>query len=354
MMNHSMDGIGWCFENLDRLRRLHGHVFDSLGLGPGERAHRTVFSRPALRLRLYGPGRPGQPALLIVPAPIKRFYIWDLSARRSVVRQALARGLEVYLCEWTEPDGRYGLEQYVGILLDQCVQAIVHATGKDVFLAGHSLGGTLAALYAAYQPRRIAGLILIEAPLHFANAAGVFGKLLDSGIPADAILPASDCVPGSLLSLIGASAAPATFCLERYLDYLASLASHQDLETHWRVVRWTLDELPLPRQLFDDVVDQLYRQDRFMRGELVIGGRRISPHDIHAPMFAVYEPDSSLIPAAAIVEFHRAAGSMRKTLVPYEGDVGIALKHVGALVGTSAHREIWPRALAWIERQSYR
>ena len=125
-----MDGISWCFESLDKVRRLHGQVFDGLGLGPGERAHRSVFARPSLRLRRYGASMPGRQAMLIVPAPIKRFYIWDLSAQRSVVRQALARGFEVYLCEWTEPDGRLGLDDYVARLLGQCVAAIAHNTGK--------------------------------------------------------------------------------------------------------------------------------------------------------------------------------------------------------------------------------
>lgn len=352
-MEGSINGIGWWFDKLDTLRRLQGYTLDGLGFGPPERAHRVVLSHPCLRLRRYGSGRSSRPALLIVPAPIKRFYIWDLSPQHSVVSEALARGFDVYLLEWTEPDGRFGLNDYVGILLEQCMSAIRQATDRDIFLAGHSLGGTLAALYAAYQPQRIAGLILIEAPLHFADAAGTFGKLLESGVSASAVLPASGRVPGSLLGMMGASAAPRTFCLDRYFDYLASLASPEALQTHWRVVRWTLDELPLSRKLFDDVVELLYRQDRFMRGELTIGAKRLHPHAISAPLFAVFEPDSSIIPAAAIVEFHRAAGSVRKTLVPYAGDVGVALKHVGALVGDNAHREIWPRAFAWMDRHSH-
>lgn len=347
----AMQALGWWYEQLDVLRRLHGYAFDSVGLGPDKLACRTVLALPSLRLRHYGTGRGGGPVLLIVPAPIKRYYIWDMSAQHSVVRQALARGLDVYLIEWTEPEANNGLAAYIAQLLDPCMEVIARRTRRPVFLAGHSLGGTLAGLFAAYRPERVAGLVLIEAPLHFADAAGAFHRLLDSGVPARAVLPDSDFLPGSLLSLIGISAAPETFLLDRYLDFLRSLANPDELETHWRVVRWTLDELPLPRRLFDDVVQQLYRDDRFMRGDLHIGGRRIGPHDIDAPMFIVYEPQSQIIPAPAIIAFHHAAGSLRKILVPYHGDSGIAIRHVGALVGSRAHREIWPRAFSWMYRQ---
>jgi polyhydroxyalkanoate synthase subunit PhaC len=56
------------------------------------------------RLRAYQP--PGAarrgPALLIVPAPIKRAYVWDLLPEVSVVRRCLGRGLRVYLLEWLD------------------------------------------------------------------------------------------------------------------------------------------------------------------------------------------------------------------------------------------------------------
>jgi polyhydroxyalkanoate synthase subunit PhaC len=349
-----MNGTGWWFEFLDQVRKLHGNVLDGIGLGPDESTYRIAFSRRTVRLRFYGTERPGSPVLLIVPAPIKRPYIWDLSPERSVVRRAIDHGFEVYLVEWTKPDDQetlLGLEEYAGTMLDECMDVIAERSLSDkVFLAGHSLGGTFAALYGAYRPKRIAGLILIEAPLHFAEASGAFGTLLNLGVPAKAAIPSSGRIPGSLLNLISASAAPSTFHVDRYLDYMASLASREDLRTHWRVERWALDELPLPRKLFEDVVGQLYREDRFMRGELMVGSARLHPRDIASPLFAVYEPSSRIVPPESVIEFHHAAGSQDKELMPYLGDTGVALKHVGALVGDSAHRYIWPQVFDWLKR----
>ncbi|MBI3898529.1 MAG: hypothetical protein HY308_09565 [Gammaproteobacteria bacterium] len=46
---------------------------------------------------------------------------------------------------------------------------------------------------------------------------------------------------------------------------------------YWQVRRWTLDETPMPRQLFEQVVDDLYRNNRFANGMLAIGEHRADP-----------------------------------------------------------------------------
>jgi polyhydroxyalkanoate synthase len=134
-----------------------------------------------MRLRIYGAGEPG-PLLLIVPAPIKRAYIWDLMPGRSVVRHAIRSGFGVGLIEWTEPE-RNGtcrdLDDYAHRLIGLAVEAMSTAYGgRELLLAGHSLGGTLAAIFATVQPEKVRGLVLVEAPLHFGPGGGALGSLL--------------------------------------------------------------------------------------------------------------------------------------------------------------------------------
>jgi polyhydroxyalkanoate synthase len=56
---------------------------------------------------------------------------------------------------------------------------------------------------------------------------------------------------------------------------------------------------------------------------------------------------SRVIPPGSVLPFHDAAASARKRILRYHGDRGVALQHVGALVGPSAHRELWPDIVAW-------
>jgi polyhydroxyalkanoate synthase subunit PhaC len=350
--------LGW-LESLDRARRYAGQMLDRFELGPLETGFEVVeLNGPCARLRAYPPLCDGGPALLLVPAPIKRPYIWDLSPERSVVRRAMQRGFEVYLIDWSEAHGdedSLGLEAYALATLDECVDAIrARSKSERIFLAGHSMGGTFAALYAAYRPEAPAALVLIEAPVHFGAATGAFRRMLESGVPARTLIPASPRIPGSLINLLSVCASPVTFELERYADFVASLASRPAFETHCRVERWTLDEMALPRRLFEELVEFLYREDRFMRGELVLGDRLLLPSDVRTPLLAVYDPASRIVPPGSVLDFCTLTGSTEKQAIAYHGDTGVALKHVGPLVGENAHRHLWPAVFDWLERLAAR
>jgi len=60
-------------------------------------------------------------------------------------------------------------------------------------------------------------------------------------------------------------------------------------------------------------------------------------------------PRKSDHPAAVGAALHDIAPSRRQRLLRYHGDRGVSLQHVGVLVGTTAHRLIWPVILRWIK-----
>jgi hypothetical protein len=126
--------------HLDGVRRLQGRLLDAAGLGPVETPWTTVARWRGVRLREYA-GRPSVHAsVLLVPAPIKRPYIWDLAPPVSAIRRLLDLGLSVYLADWTLPgaaDGDLGLQEYADDMVSHCVQAIGRRTGRPgVMLAG--------------------------------------------------------------------------------------------------------------------------------------------------------------------------------------------------------------------------
>src|SRR5215470_15063835 len=276
---HAVANSMWAahFALTDRLHRAQGDALDALGLGPRECRFQLISSGPHWRLRAYG-GSDGAPLLLIVPAPIKRPYIWDLTPTVSAVRYCLHQGFRVHLLEWMppSPDGSAGLEAYGGRAIAACVATISkRANGAQPFLMGHSLGGTLAAIYCALEPRSVKGLVLLGAPLCFEQASSRFQDALVALAPEE--FSETKVVPGSLLSLISAVASPNTFVWSRWMDAALSLADHATLDTHARIERWTLDEVMLPGKLVNQIVHWLCREDRFCHGILTVFDRTLGP-----------------------------------------------------------------------------
>src|SRR3954447_18722819 len=97
-----------------------------------------------------------------------------------------------------------------------------------------------------------------------------------------------------------------------------------------------------------------------MRGDLTIAGRQIGPDAppgrlltapaaLAVPRLTVVHPPSAAIPPRSILPFHHAATSPDKKLLHYRGDHGVALQHVGVLIGANAHIALWPQILDWID-----
>ncbi|HYD80765.1 MAG TPA: alpha/beta fold hydrolase [Paucimonas sp.] len=349
--------IRTAFERLDRLRRRQGELLESSGLGPLEAPYRIIHAEPGLRVRRYlDDAAPDSPMLLIVPAPIKRPYIWDLAPAISVVRRCLENGMRVCMAEWMPSgdaeggaDEGAGLADYGSRLLEACFDAIERDSGDTgAVLAAHSLGGVFAAIFSCSHPRRVRALVLLESPLHFGTDAGDFAPLVAAAPDTQPIGRALASVPGSLLSLAAGAAAPRAFQWERGIDWSLSIMHPATLDTCARVERWTYDESPLPGTLFADVVELLYRQDRLMAGTLYMDGRCLGPKNLRAPLLNVVDPRSTVIPPASILPFHEAAASEVKRILRYDGDIGVGLQHVGVLVGSRAHAQLWPAIFDWL------
>jgi polyhydroxyalkanoate synthase subunit PhaC len=340
----------------DEVRRQFGRGLDAIGLGPRETPSRVVAEFPGAKLRAYhDQERSRGPVLLIIPAPFKRAYIWDLLPEVSVVRHCLSRGLRVYLLEWVVPTARedeFGLAEYADRLPAAALDAVeVDASHRSPLLAGHSLGGTFAAIFATLQPERVGGLILADAPLAFGEHGGPLARAARAMPHARAIrASAGSPVPGSVINALSVGAAPDAFQLQRVVDFAASLFDPKALAVHARVERWAYDEFPLPGRLFEEVLEQLYREDRFLKGTLRVGDRRTGIAGLRSPVMAVVNPIGRVVPPRSVLDGLEAAGSASVQVLEYEGDRGPMLQHVGPLVAPLAHERLWPKILDWADQ----
>ena len=334
----------------DILRCAQGNVVGAFGLDPQESPYQIIASGAYWRLRDYG-GNDRSRSLLIIAAPIKRPYIWDLTPSISAIRFCLHQGLCVQLLEWVpaSPTGsNIGLDEYVLAMSEAVATITTAAQAGKPSLIGHSLGGTLAAIYAAFLPESIRGLVLLGAPLSFEPSENQFRDALVSLVPSE--ISDADPFPGSLLSHASALASPGAFVWSRLMDAAMSIADPHAMETHARVERWALDEVPLPGKLVHQIIEWLYRENRFCRSTLRIGEKVIGPSSLSVPTLAVVNTADDVAPLNSLKPF---ADAMAKNvrIIEYSGELGVCLQHLGILVGRHAQAQVWPEILYWLKSQ---
>ena len=336
------------FEIGDTVRRAYGRTLQAVGFGPDECPYRVIASGPFWLLRDYGKDSATQ-GVLIVAAPIKRPYIWDLAPSSSAIRYCLKEGLHVRLLEWapaSRTSGANGLAEYAQAIGECVVKISGEGEGRKPFLLGHSLGGTLAAISGAMAPESIRGLVLLGAPLCFRPATSQFRDALVSLVPSD--LDETEPCPGSLLTQMSALASPDTFVWSRLTDAAISVADPSALDTHARVERWALDEVPLPGKFVHQLIEWLYREDRFCRGQLRID-KLVGPQSISAPTLAIVNTADDIAPLQSVEPFIESLATQDARIIQYPGEIGVGLQHLGLLIGRQAHARIWPAIISWMD-----
>jgi polyhydroxyalkanoate synthase len=338
---------------MDALRRMQGEALQACGLGPVESSYNVVASDARWRLRRYSGGDPHS-SLLIVAAPIKQPYIWDLLPRISVVRYCRSCGFRVYLLEWTPPSAanrNAGLAEYAGQAIGQAV-AIVARAGRGVqpIIMGHSLGGTLGAIFAALAPDSIRGLVLLGAPLCFDRGSSRLRDGILSIVPRS--FPDMDVVPGSLLSHLCAAACPETFVLARFTDAGVSMSDPHAALTHAKIERWALDELPLQGRLVREILQWLLREDRFCGAALSIHGKTLGPSSLRVPTLMVVNLADEVAPPTSIGPFVDAMAGGLVRVMEHGAELGVGLQHLAILAGRQAHVRVWPKIVSWLKARA--
>jgi polyhydroxyalkanoate synthase len=258
--------------------------------------------------------------------------------------------LHVYLLEWAPEAGRTqnsGLDEHA-TAISECVAMISSETrGARPFLIGHSLGGTLAAIFSALEPASIQGLMLLGAPLCFGPASSRFRDALVALLPSE--VSEADPFPGSLLSCMATLAAPGTFIWSRLMDAALSAVDARSLEIHALVERWSLDEVALPGKLVHQIMQWLFRENRFCRGTLEVRETIVGPSSLSVPTLAVVNIADEVAPLASIKPCIDAMPVKDARIIEYPGEIGVGLQHLGVLVGRQAHERVWPEIISWLK-----
>jgi polyhydroxyalkanoate synthase len=315
-----------------------------VGLTP----HVVVHRQDKLSVRHYDPlgDAVRKTPVVVIPSLINRAYIVDLEDDRSLVRGLTEAGHPVYLVDWGVPNSEDAEEDVGYVLLELLHRAIDracrHARSRQCILLGYCQGGTLATMYAALRPKRIAALTTLNAPVHFAEG-GRFRQMVDSEhfdvdeVITDGLLPVEVMKMGfKLLDPMG-----------NWSKYLAIETASHDERKMQRVLareRWLADNVPMPAAFAREFIRNAYQEDRLMDGSWEIRGERVDLSTIMVPLLVVACERDFITPPAAAIPLAELVGSKDVTTEV------MPTGHIGVIVGGAGPKLFYPLLDAWFRR----
>jgi polyhydroxyalkanoate synthase len=171
--------------------------------------------------------------LLVVFSLVGRYTIVDLQEDRSLVRNLLKLGVDVFVLDWGSPslaDRYLSMDDYINDYLDGAIDAIREIDAvPSVNLLGVCEGGTFSLCYAALHPKKVDNLILMVTPVDFHakdpsepvghGLINLWSQNLE-GRDVDEMMDAHGVLPGELMGSIFTSMNPVRNALKYNLDLL--------------------------------------------------------------------------------------------------------------------------------------
>jgi polyhydroxyalkanoate synthase len=112
--------------------------------------------------------------------------------------------------------------------------------------------------------------------------------------------------------------------------------------------QWASDNIPFPAAAYVRYIQDLYQENELIRGEHYVLGNRVDLGAITCPVMSVVAERDAICPPKAATALNRLTSSRVKDTLSVPGG------HVGAVVGSRAANELYPKMRAWIEKHGVR
>ncbi len=311
----------------------------------GQTKSERIYRENKLELHQYTPEtKRHETPIFIVYALVNRPYILDLQPDRSVIRRLLEAGYEVYLIDWGEPsrlDSSLGLDDYVCRYLDNTISVACERSDVDsVHLLGYCMGGSLATMYTALFQSRVRTLSVMATPVVFNQTGGLLERWATYYDPKTVVETYGN-VPAELLAAQFAMMEPIANLVTKYVGFYENLDDEQFVENFARMELWTWDGVDVAGRAFREFVEDVYKQNKLINGEMELNGQSVNPSAIDVPLLQIVGQYDHIVPPASSKPLNDAVGSTDEQIIEFPRG------HIGISVSTKAHEELWPRVASW-------
>jgi len=286
--------------------------------------------------------------VLIVYALVNTYKMLDLQPDRSYIKNLLAAGMDVYLIDWgfpTKSDRFLSMDDYINGYINTCVDVIrkKHHIEK-INILSICQGGTLSVIYSALYPNKVKNLVTHVTPIDFSTNEGLLFRW-SRDMDFDALVDANHgLIPGEFLNQ-GFDMLKPMMKLQKQ-QTLTNLLDNQDkLLNYLRMEKWISESPDQAGECFRQFMKDLYQNNKLVKGELEVGGKKVNLKNLNAPLLNIYATEDHLVPPAATKPLNDLVGSTDKELYSFKGG------HIGVFVGSRSQKELAPAVAAWLKKR---
>ena len=296
--------------------------------------------------RYKGKNKPTAKApILICYALVNRPYMVDLQDDRSLVKNLLALGEDVYIIDWGYPDGAdrwLTLDDYINGYLDRCVDAVRQRHDLDAInLLGICQGGAFSLCFASLYQDKLQNLITMVTPVDFHTKENMLSHWTRE-MDVDLFVDTLGNVPADLMNWCYLTLKPVRLNQQKYIGMVDILDDPVELENFLRMERWIFDSPDQAGEAFRQFIKDFYQGNKLVNGGLKIGTREVSLKNIRMPVLNIFAEQDHLVPPSASRPLQQHVGTKDYTQLAFKGG------HIGIYVSGRAQREVPSAIHDWL------
>lgn len=294
--------------------------------------------------------------VLVAYGLIGRYTMADLQEDRSLIRNLLNQGVDLYAVDWGHPsraDRWLTIDDYVDGYLNECVEFICKQHGIDqITLLGICEGGVFTLCYTALYPHRIKNLITTITPVDFhadqedGRADHGFINLWTRSLEPediDRMIEANGNLPGELISSVFQMMTPMATLTKYNLGMLDVIDDEAKLLNFLRMEKWLADRPHHPGEAGKQWLKDLYQDNKLVKNEFVLGNRKVNLKNIKMPVLNVFAKEDHIVPPGCSRALAKCVGSKDYS------EISLTSGHVGVFVSGKSQGILGSGIVKWLK-----
>ncbi|MBL4757706.1 MAG: class I poly(R)-hydroxyalkanoic acid synthase [Rhizobiales bacterium] len=264
--------------------------------------------------------------LLIVPPWINKFYILDLTEKKSFIKWCVAQGHTVFVVSWINPDSTIAdktFEDYMREGIIEACNAVETITGeKSLNAIGYCVGGTLLTTTLAHmangRKKPIKSATLFTTQIDFTHAGDLMVFVDEEQIQA---VEKEMAAEGYLDSKHMATAFNMLRANDLIWPYMVNVYGKGESPFPFDLLYWNSDSTRMPATNHSFYLREYYLNNNLTTGRMEMGGKKLDLGKVTIPIYNLATKEDHIAPAKSAYHGSRYLGGDVKYVLAGSGHI---------------------------------